>query len=124
MSEIESYSPPLDPSTLMMKADADVSIAALKAADAQFLTNVTLAQAALLAVQTAGFRQFTVATNCKAGDRMFMSPAAPLPAGYALGDITSVKDGEAVCNLFTPSLAIGASYSIVARVIAFRQVAP
>lgn len=119
--------PPVDVSTLMPRADAETTIAgfearitALEAGRARFLTDVTLAQSALLSLQTSGVREFAVATNCAVGDRMFMAPAAPLPAGYMLGDIICTAPGAATAKLYLPALGIGVSYSITARVTAFR----
>jgi hypothetical protein len=119
--------PPVDTSTLMPRAEAETTIngfetriAALEAGRALALTNVTLAQTSLLSLQAAGVREFTVSTNCQVGDRMFMSPSVVLPAGYMLGDIVCTVAGTAIAKLYLPALGIGVSYSIVARVTAFR----
>jgi hypothetical protein len=119
--------PPVDISTMMSRAEAETTIngfetriAALEGGRALALTNVTLAQTSLLSLQTAGVREFTVSTNCQVGDRMFMSPAAVLPAGYMLGDIVCTAAGTAVAKLYLPALGIGVSYNITARVTAFR----
>jgi hypothetical protein len=125
---ILSY-PPIDTSALMPRADAEVTIAgfetritALEAGRGRFLTDVTLAQTALLSVQLAGVREFTVATNCQVGDRLFMTPSdtAPPPAGFMLGDIRCVSAGVAQAKLFLPQLLVGTAYSITAKVTAFR----
>lgn len=100
----EAYSPPLDPSLH----------------PALYLTDVTLAQSALIALQVAGVQTFTVSTNCQVGDRMLIVPGGTVPTGYMLGDIYCSAAGTATAKLFTPALAIGVSYSITAKVIAFR----
>jgi hypothetical protein len=84
-----------------------------------FLTNVTLAQSALVSI-AAGPRQVAVATNCQMNDRLVMHPVAALPAGYMLGDMVCASAGNALATLYAPLLAIGANYSIAVRVTAFR----
>lgn len=86
---------------------------------AVFLNDVTLTQTAIIAI-TLGPRTLTVSTNCQVGDRMFMTPAAAMPAGYMLGDIVCTANGTAQATLYAPALAIGASYSISVKVTAFR----
>lgn len=86
---------------------------------AVYLTDVTLSQTAVVAIAL-GPRTITVSTNCQVGDRMFMSPAAAMPAGYMLGDIFCSATGTAQATLYAPLLAIGASYSITVKVTAFR----
>jgi hypothetical protein len=126
MSDADTSVPPPDLSGYMPRADAEVTIAgfntritALETRAAVFLDNITLAQSATLAI-SAGPRTLTVPCNCLPGDRMFVTPAAPLPSGYMLGDISCVEAGKAVVTLFAPLLAVGASYSITARVTGFR----
>lgn len=115
---------PID--SLMPRSEAEAAIAgfetritALEARKAQFLNDVTLAQTAVVAIAL-GPRKLTVSTNCQVGDRMFMSPSASIPAGYQLGDIYCVSNGTAEATLYAPLLGIGASYSIIVRVTAFR----
>lgn len=125
MSDV-SY-PPVDVSTLMMKADAELTIsgfetriAALEKKGPHYLNDITLTQSALIAIN-AGPRTLTVTCNCLPGDRMFMTPTAPVPPGYMLGDISCTEAGKAVVTLFAPLLAVGGNYTIQAKVTAFRQ---
>jgi hypothetical protein len=115
--------PPVDASTLMTRAEADVTIATLQSHQPVLLADVTLAQSGLLSVQLSGVRDFIVSVACLPGDRLIMTPTetSPPPAGFMLGDIRcSSAGGSAVAKLLLPQLGVGVSYSITARVTAFR----
>lgn len=84
------------------------------------LPNITVAETALVAI-SAGVRKLTVpCTGALVGDRLQVFPTAGSPAGYQFGDAYCLTAGQVVVTLNAPLLAIGASYSIVCKVVAFR----
>lgn len=88
---------------------------------ATFLTNVTFGQTAAVII-AAGVRSLTVTgvTGLLAGDRILLTPTADLPAGYGLHDAIATSAGTMVIRFTGPVLAVGASFSITAKVTVFR----
>jgi hypothetical protein len=120
MSEIESYAPPLDPETLMTKASAEATIAEMNARIPVTLGSITIAESATLAIN-AGQRRVSITTptawGIKAGQALAAYPLALPSAAYATHDVVATGDNTITVGLTAPLLAIGASYSITARLV-------
>ena len=83
------------------------------------LPDVTVAESAVVAI-SAGWRNITVTcTGVATGDRIQINPTTA-PAGYAIGQAVATATNTLVIQVYAPLLAIGANYSILCKVIAFR----
>lgn len=84
------------------------------------LGNVVLTQTATVAIAL-GVRTITVsAPGVVAGETIQLIPIADLPIGYAIHNAVATANNTLRVTLTAPLLAIGASYSITCRVVAFR----
>lgn len=85
------------------------------------LGNVTIAQTAAVAI-SAGVRTVTITgvTGLLAGDTVILTPTAALPVGYGFHNAVATANGTLQVTLTAPLLAIGASYSIQAKVQVLR----
>ena len=83
------------------------------------LPNVTIAENAI-AVISAGWRNITVTcAGVVAGDRIQINPTTA-PTGYAIGQAVATATNTLVIQVYAPLLAIGANYSILCKIAAFR----
>ena len=84
------------------------------------LGTVTLAESAVVAI-SAGVRALTYTlTGVIAGEPLIIEPNAALPAGYGIFGAIATANNQVQVTLIAPLLAIGASYSIPCKIIAFR----
>lgn len=91
--------------------------AALDAKQVTMAGNITITQNALVVI-AAGVRKVDVPlAGGVVGANYLLFPAAATPAGYGLIDCVCVTAGQLQVTLIGPSLALGASYSIPARVL-------
>lgn len=87
---------------------------------ATFLPNATVAETATLAI-VLGPRTVTVpVAGIQVGDRVLLTPAAAMPAGYVLGDAYCATAGVLTLDFYGPAIALGASRSFTVRVTVFR----
>lgn len=83
------------------------------------LPNVTVGETALVSLN-AGVRNVVVTcSGVVAGDRILVTPTTA-PAGYMIGAAVATAANQITVQVNAPLLAIGASYSIVCTVTAFR----
>lgn len=81
---------------------------------------VTLAENAVVAI-SAGVRALTfTVTGVIAGEPLEIYPNAALPTGYGIFGAIATANNTVQVTLIAPLLAIGASYSIPCKIIAFR----
>lgn len=81
---------------------------------------VTLAETALVAI-SAGVRALTfTVSGVAAGEPLEIYPNAALPTGYGIFGVIATAANTVQVTLIAPLLAIGASYSIPCKIIAFR----
>lgn len=104
---------------IMAGADLDVDL--LAEPSSVTLGAVTLTQKAAVAL-VAGVRRLTIATPAawavKPGQALMMAPTA-FVAGYAIHDAVVTKDNEISVAMTCPALALGASFTIPAKLIRF-----
>lgn len=85
--------------------------------------NVVVAQG-LLSVLAAGARTYTLnvaaGLGVKAGDPIFVSPKAAVPAGYIVGAASAPAANQLQVQILNPLLNIGASASILLSVYTLR----
>lgn len=84
------------------------------------LGTITMAQTAAIAI-AAGDRVLTfTVTGAIAGEDLLLFPTSALPAGYFIKSVIATAANTVAVTLNAPLLAIGASYSIPAKVVALR----
>lgn len=85
--------------------------------------NVVVAQG-LLSILAAGARTYTLnvaaGLGVKAGDPIFVSPKAAVPAGYIVGAASAPAANQLQVQILNPLLNIGASASILLSVYTLR----
>lgn len=100
-----------------MTADIQAAKNAVKA-----LPNVTAAGQILLSA-LAGPRKHTLAcVGAVAGDRLYITPVATMPAGYMLGDVFCPANDSIEVSVYLPTVALLTNYSIALKVTALRPV--
>jgi hypothetical protein len=117
---------PIDTSSFMPRSEAEATIANLtkQINDTGFfiLGTVTLAESATVAI-SAGTRRLTITTptawNVVAGQNLLLFPVSVPSGGYATHDVIATAANIISVGLTAPLLAIGASYSIPARLARF-----
>jgi hypothetical protein len=85
------------------------------------LGEIKLEQTAVLALGP-GIRTITLTgiAGLRKGEVVLAVPTAGLPVGYAIHSAYATADGTLQVQLTSPALALGANYSITAKLVAFR----
>jgi hypothetical protein len=104
-----------------LMAGAELDIDLLAETSAVTLGAVSLTQKATVAL-VPGVRRLTIATptawGVKAGQVLTIAPTSVV-AGYAVHDVVATAENEISVGLTCPALAIGASFTIPAKLIRF-----
>lgn len=104
---------------IMGGAELDVDL--LAEPSAVTLGGISLGQKAAVAL-VAGVRRLVIATpaawNILPGQALMVAPTAAV-AGYALHDVVATRENEISVALTCPALALGASFTIPAKLIRF-----
>lgn len=83
------------------------------------LPDVAVGESALIAISAGPRNVVVTCQGVQKDDRIQLNPLTA-PAGYMVGQAIATANNQLTVQVFAPLLAIGASYSIVCKVLAFR----
>lgn len=84
------------------------------------LGQITIARTATLALSVGVRAQTFAVPGVQKDERILLSPLAPVPAGYLVGQPTATAADTVSVPVYEPAMILNASYSFKARVLAIR----